>query len=438
MAIMRSARQRALATGVGILAVGLALGGCSGATPTASPGGEPVQLNVWTWSADARTALEETVLPAFTKANPDISVTVTQHPNQNYETLLTTALSGSGSPDVVAVRAGILEGMAANESIVPLTDVVSSWEGFTDSVLATVSSRADGRVYAVPQGIQTAQVYYNKKIFADNGIAVPTTWQEFLDACKTLKAAGVAPIVIPGGDVAQTALGAEIFQNPRRGASDFQGRFLKGEATMKDPENVAAFQLMKDIEPYLVDDVTAVTLDAAVTLFATGKAAMFPSGTWQVSTFRGLGADLDYDSFDVPVAPDWPVDKPVTVGYVDGGWALAARSEHPEQAKRLINYFSGVEFAQAYTNAMGTIPARGGVTLDNPLLASMKDRYEQNPSTYLGNAYLRFGTPTGTELVGGVVQRLWLGDLDPAAAAAEYQAGLDAWFDPADFASTVQ
>ncbi|MDQ7992825.1 MAG: extracellular solute-binding protein, partial [Propionicimonas sp.] len=195
---------------------------------------------------------------------------------------------------------------------------------------------------------------------------------------------------------------------------------------------------VKDLQPYLVDDVTAVTLDAAVTLFATGKAAMFPSGTWQVSTFRGLGADLDYDSFDVPVAADWPVDKAVTVGYVDGGWALAARSEHPEQAKRLIDYFSTVEFAQAYTNAMGTIPARSGVTLENPLLASMMARYEENPSTYLGNAYLRFGTPTGTELVGGVVQRLWLGDLDPAGAAAEYQAGLDAWFDPADFASTVQ
>ncbi len=442
MSNTRTTRWRALTTGV-VAAVGLALAGCSTAAPAditaaAPPSEESVELSVWTWSADARTALEETVLPTFMAANPGIKVSVTQHPNQNYETLLTTALSGSGSPDVVAVRSGILEGMAANQAILPLTDVVASWDGFTDSVLGTVSSRADGLVYAVPQGIQTAQVYYNKKIFSDNGLQVPTTWQEFLQLCEALKTAGVAPIVIPGGDVPQTALGAEIFQNARRGAADFQRRFLTGETTMTDPQNVAAFALMDEIKPYLVDDVTAVTLDAAVTLFATGKAAMFPSGTWQVSTFRGLGADLDYDSFDVPVGPDWPVDKAVTVGYVDGGWALAARSEHPEQAKRLIDYFSTAEFAQAYTNAMGTIPARAGVTLENPLLAAMKERYEANPSTYLGNAYLRFGTPTGTELVGGLVQRQWLGDLSAADAAAEYQAGLDAWFDPADFASTVQ
>lgn len=442
MRVTRGARRRALTAGVAGTVIGLTLAGCAADSPAATPDAPAtdaqVALSVWTWSADARTALEETVLPTFMAANPDIKVSVTQHPNQNYETLLTTALSGSGSPDVVAVRAGILEGMAANESILPLTDVVSSWDGFTDSVLRTVSSRKDGLVYAVPQGIQTAQVYYNKAIFADHGLQPPTTWQEFLEVCESLKAAGVAPIVIPGGDVAQTALGAEIFQNARRGAGDFQHRFLTGETTMEDPENVAAFALMDQIKPYLVDDVTAVTLDAAVTLFATGKAAMFPSGTWQVSTFRGLGADIDYDSFDVPVGPDWPVDRAVTVGYVDGGWALATRSEHPEQAKRLIDYFSTVEFAQAYTNAMGTIPARSGVTLENPLLASMKERYEANPSTYLGNAFLRFGTPTGTELVGGLVQRQWLGDIDPATAAREYQAGLDAWFDPADFVSTVQ
>lgn len=431
--ITRATRRTAVSAAV--LASAVLLAGC--AAPAEEPAGEPVELNVWTWSADARTALEETVLPAFEEAHPGITVTVTQHPNQNYETLLTTALSGSGSPDVVAVRSGILEGMAANEAIVPIGDVVDDWSGFTESVLRTTSSRADGEIYAVPQGIQTAQVYYNKEIFEANGLEVPTTWAEFIDVAAALKDAGVAPIVIPGADAAQTSLAAEIIGNARRGASEFQQAFLTGETDMTDEDNVASIELMKEIQPYLVDNVTAVTLDAAVTLFATGQAAMFPSGTWQVSTFRGLGADLDYGSFDVPVGRNWPVDEAVTVGYVDGGWALAAKSEHPDEARILLDYFSTVEFAQAYTNAMGTIPARSGVTLDNPLLAEMLERYETNPSTYLGNAYLRFGTPTGTELLGGLVQKLWLGEVDAERAAADYQAGLDAWFDPADFAATA-
>lgn len=425
-------RGRAVAVTAPILAGALALAGCSGGGSD-----EPVELHLWTWSVDTRAALEEVVLPAFQEEHPDIKVTVTQQPNANYETLLTTALTGSTSPDVVAVRAGILESIASDGAIVALDDVVSSWDGFTDNVLKITTSRQDGKIYAVPQGIQTAQVYYNKTIFAEHGVDVPETWSELIEVAETLKEAGVAPIVIPGAEVAQTSLAAEILGNARRGGPDFEQRFLTGETDMTDPDNVASIGLLDEIQPYLVDDVTAVTLDAAVTLFATGQAAMFPSGTWQVSAFRSLGADLDYGSFDVPADPDWPSGQ-VTVGYVDGGWALAAKSPHPEQAKVLIDYLTTADFAQAYTNAMGTIPARAGVTLDDPHLAEMLTRYEERASTYIGNAYLRFGTPSGTDLMGGLVQRMWLDQIDAEQAAADYQAGLDAWFDPADFASMTR
>ena len=37
-------------------------------------------------------------------------------------------------------------------------------------------------------------VYYNVDIFKKYNIAIPTTWEEFLAACKKLKDAGVTPI----------------------------------------------------------------------------------------------------------------------------------------------------------------------------------------------------------------------------------------------------
>ncbi|WP_432991201.1 extracellular solute-binding protein [Dactylosporangium sp. CA-233914] len=393
-----------------------------------------VRLTVWTWSNEAATAFKKGgIIDAFEKANPGIDVEVVAQLDKNYETLLTTGLAGSGSPDIVALRSyGVLSNFADSGNIVPVDDVVKDWTGFSKPALAGAKGKRDGKLYAVPQGIQTAQVYYNKKIFADLGLAVPTTWDEFIAAAQKIKGSGVAPIVIPGSVAAQISLATEILGSARRGAGDFQQAFLSGKKNLTDPDSVAAIGLMDQIKPYLVDNVTSVTLDEAVTLFATGKAAMFPSGTWQVTTFANLGTKVDYGTFDVPANADWP-SKAVTVSYADGGWALAKRSAHPTEAAALLNWLAGTEFGNLYANTMGTIPARDGVTLKNPLLAEMYQRYQTKPSSYLGAAYLRYGSPSGTDLMGEQVQKIWLGKATPASAAQSVQTGIDAWFHPGDF-----
>ncbi|GGM26983.1 ABC transporter substrate-binding protein [Dactylosporangium sucinum] len=395
-----------------------------------------VRLTVWTWSNEAATAFKKGgIIDAFEKAHPGVDVEVVAQLDKNYETLLTTGLAGSGSPDVVALRSyGVLSNFADSGNIEPLDDVVKDWSGFSKAALTGAKRKSDGKLYAVPQGIQTAQVYYNKKIFADLGLGVPASWDEFIAAAQKIKGSGVAPIVIPGAVAAQISLAAEVIGNARRGAGDFQQAFLAGRKNLTDPDNVAAIGLMDQVKPYLVDNVTSVTLDEAVTLFATGKAAMFPSGTWQVTTFANLGTKVDYGTFDVPTNPGWPA-KAVTVSYADGGWALAKRSGHPTEAAQLLNWLAGTEFANLYANAMGTIPARDGVSLKNPVLAEMYQRYQAAPSAYLGAAYLRYGSPSGTDLMGEQVQKIWLGKATPAAAAQSIQTGIDAWFKPGDFKS---
>lgn len=404
-----------------------ACGGGGGASPST------VRLKVWTWSNEAATAFKKGIVDAFEKAHPDIKVEVVAQLDKNYETLLTTGLAGSGSPDIVALRSyGVLSSFAQSGNIVPLDDVVQDWSGFSKGGLAGAKGKSDGKLYAVPQGIQTAQIYYNKKIFADLGLGVPASWDEFIAAAQKIKSSGVAPIVVPGAVAAQISLAAEILGNARRGAGGFEQAFLAGTKTLADPDNVAAIGLLEQIKPYLVDNVTSVSLDEAVTLFATGRAAMFPSGTWQVATFKNLGAKIDYGTFDVPANADWP-SKTVTVSYADGGWSLAKRSQHPDQAKVLLNWLASAEFANLYANAMGTIPARDGATLQNPLLSEMYQRYQSTPSTYLGAAYLRYGSPSGTDLLGQEVQKIWLGKTKPAGAAQSVQTGINAWFKPADF-----
>ena len=424
-------RRRVLAGAAALmLGVSLAASGCSAGS--AAPGGATT-LTIWTWSNEARAAFEGGIAAAFEKANPGIHLDVLVQPDKDYQTLLTTGLSGSGGPDVAAIRSyGVISSFADSGNLMPLNDVVTDWSGFSKLAMTGASSRSDGKVYAVPQGVQTAQIYYNKEIFAKHGLSVPTTWADFLKVNAALKDAGVTPIAMPGNVAAQTALAGEVFGNARRGGDAFAAKFVKGETDLNAPDNVASIQLMADLQPYLNANVTSVTLDEAVTLFATGQAAMFASGTWQVATFAKLNPKLDYATFNTPAAPDWP-SKEVTVAYADGGWALSKRSTHPDQAKVLMNWLASVEFANLYANAMGTIPARDGVTLKNPQIQEMYQRYLKNPSTYLGAAYLRYGNPWGTDIYGEQMQKIWLGQSDAKQAAAAIQTGIGAWFKPADF-----
>ncbi|GAB3600453.1 ABC transporter substrate-binding protein [Microbacterium tumbae] len=425
--------RRSLAGGLA-LTIGAAtvLTGCTGA---GAPDDDSVTLTMWTWSNEAREALEDGLLETFEAEHPGIEVEILVQPDQDYQTLLTTGLAGSGGPDVAAIRSyGVISSFAESGDLVPIDDLVEDWSGFSEIALDGVKARGDGLVYAVPQGIQTAQVFYNKGIFDDLGLEVPTTWDEFLQVSETIKDSGTAPIVIPGAAAAQIALAGEVLGNARRGGNAFTDAFVAGDESLTSPDGVASIALMQEIEPYLIDNVTSVTLDEAVTIFATGMAAMFPSGTWQVSSFENLGAtDLEYGTFDVPAGPGWPAE-PATVAYADGGWALSARSEHPEEAAELLNWLASAEYFQAYSNTMSTIPPRDGVELDDEHVSEMYERFLDSSATYLGAAYLRYGTPWGTDVYGEQVQRLWLGDQTPEGVADAVQSGIDAWFDPADFA----
>jgi raffinose/stachyose/melibiose transport system substrate-binding protein len=416
-----------------MLGVSLVASGCSGESAAPGAAGDTTTLTIWTWSNEARAAFEGGISGAFEKANPGIKLDVLVQPDKDYQTLLTTGLSGSGGPDVAAIRSyGVISSFADSGNLVPLNDIVTDWSGFSKLAMTGASSRSDGKIYAVPQGVQTAQVYYNKEIFAKHGLQVPTTWADLLKVSAVLKDAGVTPIAMPGNVAAQTALGGEVFGNARRGGDAFAAKFLKGETDLNDADNVASIQLMADLQPYLNDNATSVTLDEAVTLFTTGQAAMFASGTWQVATFAKLNPKLDYGTFNAPADAGWPSPE-VTVAYADGGWALSKRSEHPDQAKILMNWLASTEFANLYANAMGTIPARDGVTLQNAQIQEMYQRYLKNPSTYLGAAYLRYGNPWGTDIYGEQMQKIWLGQSDAKQAAAAIQTGIGAWFKPGDF-----
>jgi len=71
-----------------------------------------------------------------------------------------------------------------------------------------------------------------------------------------------------------------------------------------------------------------------------------------------------------------------------------------------------------------------GVTYTDPLLKQMADSYAKNPTPYLLLVDFRYGTPSGTDVLGTGLQELLLGKKSATAVSDELQTGVSQWFKP--------
>ena len=173
-----------------MIRIGAALAAMAVAAPALAQ-----DLTFWSWRQEDRAAYEQ-FIDTFEAANPGITVKFETFEAANYNTILATALAGGTGPDLMMVRAyGGMETIAAPGYLEPLSvETVPALKDFAPSALAAETMRSDGKIYAVPFASQTQLVIYNKKIFDENGISEPQTWDELIAAAEKLKAAGIIPI----------------------------------------------------------------------------------------------------------------------------------------------------------------------------------------------------------------------------------------------------
>lgn len=387
---------------------------------------------MWGWLGDQVDNFNTKIFPVFTKSHPNISVEYRAFPADGYETQLTTGLAGSNGPDVVTLQAyGILQKHIDAGRLLELDDsVVPGLSKFGTTLLDGARSTKNGNVYGVPFAVQTAGIFYNKKIFADNGITVPTTWDEFTAAADKLKANGVIPLAWNFKDTWETPLYHEIFGAAVYGGDDFTKKFLAGQAKMTDPSYVSSMAVIDSLKPYLPESFSSLSYSDATTLFSSGRAAMVPDGVWNVTSFREVNSELDLGFFPAPPGPDAALDHPVVTSYVDGSFGVNVASTHRDASVELIRWMATPEFGGLFSKVLGQISAVPGVEPSDPVVKQTLDASKQYPHTYLCYAFLNGGTPPCDQLVSQGIQQMLLGKSTPAQVAASVQRGLDQWFKP--------
>ncbi len=216
----------------------------------------------------------------------------------------------------------------------------------------------DGRIYAVPSLVAYWVMYYNKNVYNELGLEVPTTWAELEANLEAIKQAGVIPIshTIEGRWPAFIWFSEFLI----RADPDFYERLMVGEASYTDPQVEQAFLTWKDwMERGWMDDGTAAfgftAGDSMASKFAAGEVAHILVGTWFAETVNGNGITegKDWGMFVMPNTD--PSMRPAVI--VETGPILVAKnSRNREAALQAVDFWMSAEASQQWTNEMGFIP----------------------------------------------------------------------------------
>lgn len=141
-------------------------------------------------------------------------------------------------------------------------------------------------LYALPTEYNIEGFWYNKQILDDNGIALPETWTELVDAAEQLDAAGVQPFVAAGYDgwPVTRLVGNYIFRSL---GPDALQKVADGEASLTDPEYVEAAEAVAALGEagYFGAAAGSIDYNAAINQFLTGDGAFFYQGSWALANF---------------------------------------------------------------------------------------------------------------------------------------------------------
>lgn len=282
-----------------------------------------------------------------------------QDDNQKLKTYAAT----SNLPDIFVATTDIIESFKKSNNILNLNKYVEELgieKQFLPSSLPLLKD-AKGDTWAIPDAGQfAALLYYNKDVFAKNGVKVPTNYTEFLSAVKKFKANGVVPLALfakekwPGVQLFDILASRE---EPKGITKLDLGEGKASDLAYKD----AATKLLELVKAGLLPKgAFNLSSDDAGAQFKQGKAAMYLSGAWSMSDLGGAMGDnvgiLYYPVADESNASS--VQWNMSGGGYNSGLAVSPYSKNKDIAAKYACQFA-LKFAE------GRIIKRGD---PNPIL----------------------------------------------------------------------
>ncbi|MFI5755431.1 extracellular solute-binding protein [Streptomyces sp. NPDC051569] len=339
------------------LALAVTACGTDGKSDGKSSGGELSGTVTWwdTSTVGSEDKVFKQLAEDFEKVHPKVDVTYVNVPFGDAQNKFKNAAqSGSGAPDVIRSEVAWTPEFADLGYLAPLdgTPALKNEQDFLPQ--AAASTKYDGKTYAAPQVIDSMGIFYNKKIFAEAGVEVPTTVDELKTVSKTIKdKTGRTGLYLRGDD-------AYWFLSFLYGEG---GNLVDAKTKTVTVDNAAGAKAMTVVKD-LVDSGAAKTdatdgwenMQAA---FKDGKVAMMINGPWAIADTYGGAQFKDKANLGIAPVPAGSAGQ----GAPQGGHNLAvyAGSKNLDASYAFTEYMTSAESQAKVAKELNLLPTRTSV-----------------------------------------------------------------------------
>ncbi|MBZ0282061.1 MAG: ABC transporter substrate-binding protein [Anaerolineae bacterium] len=384
--------------------------------------------------------MAKALVDAYSALHPNVTINIESRPGGTEgDNIVKTRLATGDMTDIFFYNSGsLLQALNPSQTLVDLSDQPFI-ENIVDSFLPTVSQN-DG-IFGVPTGTAMGGgILYNKAVYEELGLSVPTTWAEFAANNETILAAGIPPVLATFGDTWTSQLFVlGDYYNVAQAVPDFAEQYTGNEAKYATtPAAMAGFTYLQEgfEQGWWQPDYATTRFEQGLALLANGEVAHFPMLTFALSTIATNFPDKvnDIGFFAQPGAS---ADANGATIWMPAGTYIPQTTSNPEVALDFLAFIASVDGVDAIT---AMVPPNGpylieGSTLPDDVLPAVKDLAAYIDS---GNSYpaLEFLSPIKGPNLEQLCVAVGTGQMDAATAAANYdldverqaqQLGLPGW-----------
>ncbi|MCJ8340236.1 MAG: ABC transporter substrate-binding protein [Pseudomonadales bacterium] len=411
---------------IAALAAGVALASTSFAAISAE------KLVIESWRNDDSKIWSDVIIPEFNKSHPDIEVVFAPTTPADYVPVLNAKLKAGTAGDLITCKPFDASLSLYNKGHLDSLNGLDGLENFSDVAKSAWITDDGANPFCLPMASVIHGFIYNKEIFAELNLSVPKTESEFFKVLETIKSESrYTPLVMGTADQWEAATMG--FQNV--GPNYWKGEegrknLISGKDKLSDPQYVKVWEHMAKWGPYMGRGYEAQKYSDSQNLFTLGRGAIYPAGSWDISTFN-TQADFKFGAF-YPPTPDGQ-DTCYISDHTDIALGLNSAGKNKKSAKIFLTWMASQEFASLYSNQLP-----GFFSLSNHQI-EVKDPVAQEFLSWRGqckqtirNSYqiLSRGEPNLENELWNVSVQVLNGTMEAQAAGDQAEKSLANWYKP--------
>ena len=353
---------------ISMLAAGV-MTGCGGEKKTeenkTEGGSEEKQvltlMGVGTSSEQTYVDLMEDLAEEFNNTNEyNAEIQIEWYENEQYKTKLPTLMTQNEAGDIFfSWTSGWLQPYVENGKVYSISEAMEKDPEWKDRFYAGMldGTTFDDQIYALPSTQSLYVVYYNKGIFSDLGLSEPETWDEFIEITKTLEQNDIVPVAIGGQEGWIAGFHMNLLANGLYGKA-LTDDMVDGKINWEDERFAEAGELFQDIGNSGIynDGFLGLDYNGSRELFLSGKAAMYPMGTWDTSAIMdSFGGDITkVGAFILPAVN--AENQNVTLSQTDKIYAISETCKNKEAACAFLKRLTDPDVQGRLVAEIGAIP----------------------------------------------------------------------------------